>query len=135
MGVSRRILLSRDHPRLRATTTPAPSSTPATLGHAGTGVAAVFGSETAAAAPGCAPGCTPPDEPTLAAATVASFGAALARVLPNLHTYVPPRSLLLGQVSTAPVWPYVGTAALQALFYVTALLAASSLAFTRRDFA
>jgi Cu-processing system permease protein len=67
--------------------------------------------------------------------TIAFFGRALARVLPNLHAYAPPRSLLIGQVSGTPVWPYVGIAALHALFYVVALLVASSFAFARRDFA
>jgi Cu-processing system permease protein len=66
---------------------------------------------------------------------IAAIGRALARVLPNLHAYVPPRSLLLGEVASAPVWPYVGRAALHAVFYVTALLVASAFAFGRRDFA
>jgi Cu-processing system permease protein len=66
---------------------------------------------------------------------IAFSGQMLARILPNLHTYVPPRPLLLGQVVGAPVWPYVGTAALQAIFYVTVLLVVSAFAFSRRDFA
>jgi Cu-processing system permease protein len=66
---------------------------------------------------------------------VVAIGRGLARVLPNLHAYVPPRPLLLGEVASAPVWPYVGHAALHAVFYVTALLVASALAFSRRDFA
>jgi hypothetical protein len=66
---------------------------------------------------------------------VASGGRALARVFPNLHVYVPSRSLLLGEIAGAPVWPYVGAAALHAVFYVSFLLAAGTLAFSRRDFA
>jgi Cu-processing system permease protein len=66
--------------------------------------------------------------------TIAAFGRALARVIPNLHAYVPPRSLLLGEVAAAPVWPYVATATLHAVFYATALLVGSALAFNRRDF-
>ncbi len=66
---------------------------------------------------------------------VVAAGRALARVLPNLHTYVPARPLLLGQVVGQPVWPYVGMAALQAVSYVTALLVIGSLAFRKRDFA
>jgi Cu-processing system permease protein len=66
---------------------------------------------------------------------IAFAGQVLARMLPNLHTYVPPRPLLLGQVVGAPVWPYVGTAALQAVFYVTVLLVVSAFTFSRRDFA
>jgi hypothetical protein len=65
----------------------------------------------------------------------AAVGRALARVVPNLHVYVPPRPLLLGQVGGSPVWGYVGVAALHAVFYVAVLLAAGSLAFSRRDFA
>lgn len=66
---------------------------------------------------------------------VASGGRVLARVFPNLHAYVPPRSLLLGEIAAAPVWPYVGAAALHAVFYVTFLLVAGALTFNRRDFA
>ena len=64
----------------------------------------------------------------------AASGRVLARVFPNLHAYVPPRTLLLGEVASAPVWPYVGTAALHAAFYVTALIVVGALAFNRRDF-
>jgi Cu-processing system permease protein len=65
----------------------------------------------------------------------AAGGRVLARIFPNLHTYVPPRALLLGEVASVPVWPYVGAAALHAAFYVTALLVIGALAFNRRDFA
>jgi hypothetical protein len=65
----------------------------------------------------------------------AAVAHALARVVPNLHVYVPARALLLGQVLEHPVWPYVGGAALQALLYAAGLLAASALAFRKRDFA
>jgi Cu-processing system permease protein len=67
-------------------------------------------------------------------AGVVGVGRGLARVFPNLHVYVPPRTLLLGEVAGTPVWPYVAIAALHAGFYVTFLLAAGALAFTRRDF-
>jgi MFS family permease len=70
-----------------------------------------------------------------AGTTLVAVGRAIARVLPNLHTYVPARPLLLGQVAGHPVWPYVGLAALQAVSYVTALLVIGSLAFRKRDFA
>jgi Cu-processing system permease protein len=65
----------------------------------------------------------------------AAGGRALAHVFPNLHTYVPPRSLLLGEIANVPLWPYVGSAALQAVCYATALLVVGAVAFTRRDFA
>lgn len=66
--------------------------------------------------------------------TIRAAGAALAKVLPNLMLYVPPRSLLTGEVSGAPLWPYVGSAALHALGWSLFLLAMASLIFRRRDF-
>ncbi len=65
---------------------------------------------------------------------LASFGRVMARVVPNLHLYVPPRSLLLGTVSETPAWPYVGSVAVNALGYAALLLIVSSLLFQRRDF-
>jgi Cu-processing system permease protein len=61
-------------------------------------------------------------------------GTVLARVLPNLHVYVPARPLLLGHVPDTPVWPFVGLAAAQAFFYSTLLLTLSALVFRKRDF-
>lgn len=66
--------------------------------------------------------------------TLTALGGGLAHVVPNLHVYVPARSLLLGQVVGQRVWPYVGMAALQALAYATALLVIGALAFRERDF-
>jgi Cu-processing system permease protein len=66
---------------------------------------------------------------------VAATGRVLARIVPNLHVYVPPRPLLLGEVAGQPVWAYVGWAAVHAVFYATLLLVAGALAFQRRDFA
>ena len=66
--------------------------------------------------------------------SVSTAGRGLAHVFPNLHVYVPPRPLLLGQVAGQPVWLYVGWAALQAVFYSTLLLAGGALAFRKRDF-
>jgi len=65
---------------------------------------------------------------------VAAGFAGIARVVPNLHVYVPARPLLLGQVAGEAVWRYVGAAALQAAFYSIALLVAGTLAFRKRDF-
>ncbi|HEX4448432.1 MAG TPA: ABC transporter permease subunit [Polyangiaceae bacterium] len=65
---------------------------------------------------------------------VSAGGRVLARVVPNLHVYVPPRPLLLGQVADQPVWEYVGWAAVHAVFYATVMLVAGALAFQRRDF-
>ena len=66
--------------------------------------------------------------------SVSAIGRGLARVVPNLHVYVPPRPLLLGQVAAQPVWSYVGWAALHAFFYAPLLLVGGALAFQRRDF-
>jgi Cu-processing system permease protein len=60
--------------------------------------------------------------------------AFVARIVPNLQIYVPPRPLLLGQLSDAPVWPFVGFAAAHALFYATALITVSAIIFRKRDF-
>jgi Cu-processing system permease protein len=61
-------------------------------------------------------------------------GAAIARVFPNLQVYVPARTLLLGQLPDTPVWGFVATAAIHALFYATFLLTLSALVFRKRDF-
>lgn len=66
---------------------------------------------------------------------IADMGAVAARIFPNLHVYVPARSLLLGQAKGPGVWPYVAEAAGHALLYAVAMLAASVLAFRKRDFA
>ena len=67
--------------------------------------------------------------------SITSTGRVLARFVPNLHVYVPPRSLLLGQVANIEAWSYVGSAALHAVFYATALLVIGAMAFSKRDFA
>ena len=66
---------------------------------------------------------------------IADTGKVAARIFPNLHVYVPSRSLLLGQSKGTEVWPYVAEAAGHALLYAVAMLAASVLAFRKRDFA
>ena len=65
---------------------------------------------------------------------IRQLGQALARVVPNLHVYVPARPLLLGQVPGTPVWPYVGVAAAHALFYTVVVLCLGALVFRKRDF-
>jgi Cu-processing system permease protein len=60
--------------------------------------------------------------------------ATVARIIPNLQMYVPARSLLLGQVPQTPVWPFVATAAMHAIFYATFLLTLSAIIFRKRDF-
>jgi Cu-processing system permease protein len=63
-----------------------------------------------------------------------AVGRGLARVVPNLHVYVPARPLLLGQLADHRPWPYVGMAALYAAAYATALLVVGALIFRKRDF-
>jgi hypothetical protein len=62
------------------------------------------------------------------------LGRALARIVPNLQAYAAPRAILLGEVSDAPTWRFVGAAAMNALFYATLLLTISALVFRKRDF-
>jgi Cu-processing system permease protein len=64
----------------------------------------------------------------------ASVFHGVARVVPNLHVYVPARPLLLGQAPGHPLWPYVGAAAVQAVGYSTLLIVVGALAFRKRDF-
>jgi hypothetical protein len=65
--------------------------------------------------------------------TIVAAGRALARVLPNLHLFVPPRLALVGEAST--VAAYVAQTATYGVIYAMILLVASSLIFRRRDFA
>jgi len=62
-------------------------------------------------------------------------GKVLARVVPNLHVYVPARAFLLGLVAARPVWPYVTIAVVHSVLYATALLVLSAVIFRKRDFA
>jgi phosphoribosylcarboxyaminoimidazole (NCAIR) mutase len=66
--------------------------------------------------------------------TVRDIGRGMAHVFPNLQIYVPPRPLLLGQVSDVSLPRFLGTAASYALFYSGALLVVAALAFRKRDF-
>ena len=61
-------------------------------------------------------------------------GRVVARVVPNLHIYVPARPLLLGHVADVSLAAYVGVAAAHALFYTTLLLVFGALIFRKRDF-
>lgn len=66
--------------------------------------------------------------------TIKNAGLAVARVVPNLQLFVPPRPVLLGHVPDLPVWPFVGRAALVSAAYATVLLTVSAIVFRRRDF-
>lgn len=61
-------------------------------------------------------------------------GVLLARIVPNLQVYVPPRPLLTGEAIGADLATYLGRAAVQSAGWSIGLLAAGSLIFRRRDF-
>lgn len=63
-----------------------------------------------------------------------SAGRALARVVPNLQLYVPPRSVATGHAGGSIV-SYLLEAGGYGVLYAAVLLAASALIFQRRDFA
>ncbi len=66
--------------------------------------------------------------------TIRQVGAALARVVPNLQIYVPPRTLLTGEASGVALAPYVARASLIAVCWAVLLLAVAGTIFRRRDF-
>jgi ABC-type transport system involved in multi-copper enzyme maturation permease subunit len=66
--------------------------------------------------------------------TVRNLGRGMSHVFPNLQIYVPPRPLLLGQVSDVSLPTFIVTAASYALFYAGTLLVVAALAFRKRDF-
>jgi len=65
---------------------------------------------------------------------LASLGALLAKLVPNLMLYVPPRPLLTGEASGPSLPAYLGMAALHSLAWSVLLLACASILFRRRDF-
>jgi hypothetical protein len=65
---------------------------------------------------------------------VHALGRGLAHVVPNLHLYVPARSLLLGQVAAITPIAYTARACANAALYAAILLTLGALVFRRRDF-
>ena len=65
---------------------------------------------------------------------LAGAGALLAKVVPNLMLYVPPRPLLTGEASGPSLGSYLGMAVLHSLAWSVLLLVCASLLFRRRDF-
>ena len=61
------------------------------------------------------------------------FGKMLAKVVPNLHIYVPARPLLAGE-SDVDLLRYLGEAGVMTLGWTLGLLAVASFVFQRRDF-
>ena len=66
--------------------------------------------------------------------SIRTAGRVLSHVFPNLQLYVPPRPILLGEISDMPVWRFVGSAAATAVFYSALLLTIGALSFRKRDF-
>ena len=67
-------------------------------------------------------------------ADIVGVARGLAKVVPNLMLYVPPRPLLTGEASGPSLGHYLGMAALHSLVWSVLLLACASLLFRRRDF-
>jgi hypothetical protein len=65
---------------------------------------------------------------------IAALGQALSKIVPNLMLYVPPRPLLTGESTGAPLEQYVLSASVHAAAWALGLLALASLIFRRRDF-
>jgi len=66
--------------------------------------------------------------------SLASAGALLAKLVPNLMLYVPPRPLLTGEASGPSLVSYLGMAVLHSVAWSVLLLGCASLLFRRRDF-
>jgi ABC-type transport system involved in multi-copper enzyme maturation permease subunit len=67
-------------------------------------------------------------------APIAEGAKILARIFPNLMTYVPARPLLTGEMPGSHLGRYLATASLMSLGYCVVLLALATLLFRRRDF-
>jgi len=65
---------------------------------------------------------------------LASLGAAIAKVVPNLMLYVPPRPLLTGESAGVELRSYLGMAVGHAFAWAVLLLTIASVLFRRRDF-
>jgi ABC-type transport system involved in multi-copper enzyme maturation permease subunit len=62
------------------------------------------------------------------------IGVAWTRVFPNLQMYVPPRALLVGDVSTISLRGFMVESVAHAVVYTAGLLIAAAVIFQRRDF-
>ena len=72
--------------------------------------------------------------PRVVTQEIASLCAGIAKIVPNLMLYVPPRPLLTGEASGPPLGSYLGMAVVHALAWAVLLLTLASLLFRRRDF-
>lgn len=62
-----------------------------------------------------------------------TVGFVVAKIVPNLHLYVPERALLLGEVDALPPVAYTLRASAIALFYTALLLTLACAVFRKRD--
>ena len=62
------------------------------------------------------------------------LGFVLAKVVPNLQIYVPPRPLLTGEAIEPRLSSYLAMAAVNGLGWAIGLLAVATLIFRKRDF-
>lgn len=62
------------------------------------------------------------------------FFAVVAKVVPNLQIYVPPRPLLLGEVAAVNLSAYLGMASVTSIGWALGLLTVAVLVFNERDF-
>jgi len=60
-------------------------------------------------------------------------GVILSKVVPNLQLYVPPRTLLTGEVAGVSLYGYLGFALLQAVAWSVGLLVVANWIFKKRD--
>ncbi|MES1176848.1 MAG: hypothetical protein ABUL62_21170 [Myxococcales bacterium] len=72
--------------------------------------------------------------PRVFGAALTSIGRFLAKVVPNLMVYVPPRPLLTGEMSGPSLASYLGMAVVHSLAWSVLLLTCASVLFRRRDF-
>lgn len=66
--------------------------------------------------------------------TIQQIGEVLSKIFPNLMVYVPPRTLLTGEIAGTDYGPYAWAAFVQAAGWCVALLIVATLIFRKRDF-
>ena len=71
--------------------------------------------------------------PKMVGSFAKNVGLVVSKILPNLHLYVPERTILLGEVDGVPIGGYVARAALNSVFYAGLLLVLACVIFRKRD--
>lgn len=72
--------------------------------------------------------------PKIFGTAMAGTGAVIGKAVPNLMVYLPPRGLLVGELTGTPVTFYVLRSGIYALAWCAALLAGAAIIFGKRDF-